>query len=247
MSPTPAKLSRWSVSAIVVLVIHAGLFYWAFFWQPVMNVPELPPAAMVIELAPLPPAAPKPAPPPPPEVRPEEPEPMPKLVEAPKPTITITKPKPKPKPQPKPPKPKPPEPTPPEPDHAPDDAPTAPEAPQISEAPAAPQMSAPSISSAEQNWQSELAAHFKKAMRYPEDARRRGIEGVNRVLLVVDEKGYVVSFEMVSKSVSNSLDRATMQMIRRAQPLPPPPKELLQGGTKSVNAPFVYTLTKGRR
>lgn len=242
MTSTPAKLSRWSVSTIIVLALHAGVFYWAFFWKPVMQLPELPPAAMVIELAPLPPAAPKPAPPPPPEIIPEEPEPMPKLAEAPKPTIAITKPKPKPKPQPKPPQPKPPEP-----DQAPDDTPAAPEAPQVADAPAAPQMSAPSISNAERNWQSELAAHFKKAMRYPADAQRRNIEGVNRVLLVVDAKGYVVSFEMVSKSVSSSLDRATMQMIRRAQPLPPPPPELLEGGTKSVNAPFVYTLTKSRR
>ncbi|HEY6611561.1 MAG TPA: energy transducer TonB, partial [Pseudomonas sp.] len=38
--------------------------------------------------------------------------------------------------------------------------------------------------------------------------------------------------------------RATLQMIRRAQPLPAPPAELLQNGQLEVVAPFVYSLER---
>lgn len=245
MSSTPAKLSRWSVSIIVVLALHAGLFYWAFFWHPTLTPLEIPPAAMVIELEPLPPAAPKPAPPPPPEVKPEEPEPMPKLAEAPKPTIAVTPPKPKPKPQPKPPKPKPPEPKPQEPDQPQEDAPPAPPSPQVADKAAAPlQAPVSTPSQAEISWQSKLLGHLAKYKRYPEDARRRGFEGVNRLRFVVDADGKVLSYSLAGKSGSASLDRATLEMIRRAQPLPKPPPELLNNGSLEIVAPFVYSLDR---
>ena len=113
-----SRTLSWVASLAVVVGLHVGLFLWAMYWQPQAMPVELPPpAAMIVELEPLPPAAPKPAPPPPPEVVPEEPEPQPKIAEAPKPTLAVTPPKPKPKP--KPPKPKPPEPKPPEPQEQP--------------------------------------------------------------------------------------------------------------------------------
>ena len=177
---------------------------------------------------------------------PEEPEPQPKIAEAPKPTLAVTPPKPKPKP--KPPKPKPPEPKPPEPqEQPPEEAPPAPPAPTEAK-PAAPQqapVSAPS--KAEKTWQSELLAHLAKYKKYPEDARRRGLEGVNRLRFVVDANGRVLSYELVGKSSSASLDRATLQMIRRAQPLPKPPAEMLNNGSIEIVAPFVYSLDRGRR
>ncbi|MNF05729.1 Gram-negative bacterial tonB protein [compost metagenome] len=61
---------------------------------------------------------------------------------------------------------------------------------------------------------------------------------------MVDAEGKVISYSLVGKSGSASLDRATLEMIRRAQPLPPPPPELLNNGSLEVVAPFVYSLDR---
>ncbi|MFC5694429.1 energy transducer TonB [Pseudomonas sp. GCM10022186] len=243
MSQGKRKLSQWGVSLVVVLGLHVGLGLWALYWRPQAALIELPPAAMVVELEPLPAPAPKPAPPPPPQVEPE-PEPLPKLVEAPKPKIAIA---PKPKPKPRPPKPKPPEPKPEKPRETESvkESVAAPTAAPSDAKPAAQQQATSSApSDAKPTWQSKLLAHLARYKRYPEDARRRGFEGINRLRFVVDGEGKVISYSLVGKSGSASLDRATLEMIRRAQPLPPPPPELLNNGSLEVVAPFVYSLDR---
>lgn len=249
MSNISRRLS-WLLSLATVIALHLGLFLWALYWQPAMPV-ELPPAAMIVELEPLPALPPPAAPPPPPEEHIEEVlEEQPKLAEAPEAKIVVAKVEPKPKPKPKPkPRPKPPEPKP-EPveepvDQPPSDAPVSASASEST--PAAPQQAMISTpSQAEISWQSLLLSHLAKYKRYPEDARRRGLEGMNKLRFVVDGKGMVQSFALVGKSKSSSLDRATLQMIRRAQPLPPPPAEMLKDGVVEVVAPFIYSLERRR-
>ena len=106
----------------------------------------------------------------------------------------------------------------------------------------APQAGSPAPSSAAPNWQGQLLAHLNRFKRYPDDARRRGQQGVVKLRFVVDGQGQVLSFELAERSASGSLDRATLEMIRRAQPLPAPPAELLQGGRLELVAPVVYSL-----
>lgn len=237
----------WAFSLLVVFGIHALVFVWALFWHATVEPIELPPAAMMIELEPLPAPAPVPTPPPPPRVEPE-PDPLPKLAEAPKPTIAIA---PKPKPKPKPPKPKPPEPKAeqkPQEQESVKETVSAPTTAAPSDAkPAAPQQSMASApSQAKETWQSKLMAHLARFKKYPEDARRRNFEGVNRLRFTVDGEGKVTAYSITGKSGSASLDRATLEMIRRAQPLPPPPPELLTNGVLEVTAPFVYSLDRRR-
>jgi len=103
MITTRHKLTRYGTSLAVVLGVHAVAIAIALHWSAPRTV-QLPPAAMVIDLAPMP-APPPPAPPkvvtPPQPPAPVEELPLPKLAEAPKPTIQVPKPvKPKPKPQP---------------------------------------------------------------------------------------------------------------------------------------------------
>lgn len=240
MSTSKRTLSRYAFSLATVLGLHAGLAFWALFWHPQATPIELPPPAVMIELEPLPPAAPKPAPPPPPVVQ-EQPQPEPKIVEAPKPKIALA-----PKPKPKPPKPKPPKPVEqpkptPEP---PQEAPPAPPA-ETQSKPAAEQLAAVSATSkAKETWQSKLLSHLARYKKYPEDARRRGFEGTTRVRFSVDRDGNVLSIELAGTSGSASLDRATLAMIRRAQPVPKPPAELLDGNSLEVVAPFVYSLDR---
>lgn len=234
---TPARrLPYWALALIVVLGLHVGLYLIAQL-NPKLAVAEPPPAAMIIELEPL--LAPVEPPPPPPQPEPivePEPEPEPKVVEAPKPKIVIAKPKPKPKP--KPPQPKPPE------EIKPPQEP-APVVAARDEKAAAPQKAQTSMpTKAQKSWQSMLLGHLARYKRYPEDARRRGFEGVNRLRFVLDANGKVLSYALVGKSGSASLDRATLEMIRRAQPLPPPPADMLQGGQLEIVAPFVYSLER---
>ncbi|MBV4538695.1 MULTISPECIES: energy transducer TonB [Pseudomonas] len=243
MTKTRHNLARYSGSLAIVLGLHAVAVLLTLNWS-VPQAIELPPAAMMVELAPLP----EPAPPPPPKVAPQPPAPveeppLPKLVEAPKPKIAIAKP-PKPKAKPQPPKPeKKPEPPKDEPpvDQEVADTPPSNAPPQKSAAPAP---SIASNSNALPTWQSDLLRHLAKYKRYPEDARRRGLQGINRLRFVVDAEGKVVSYSLAGGSGSAALDRATLEMIRRAGTVPKPPAELLNNGSIEVVAPFVYSLDK---
>lgn len=238
-------LSLWGVSLLLVLGLHVGLACWALFWRPHTPPVELPPAAMMVELEP----APVKPPPPPPKIEPEpEPEPEPKLVEAPKPTIALAKPKPvvKPKPKPKqekPPEPKPPQPTP---EKAEEDAEPAPT--ERASAPTAAE--APSVSTARQQarqtWQGQLQTQLARFQKYPEAAKRGEKPGIrtNSLRFTVDAEGRVLAYELAERSGNRLIDRATLEMIRKAQPLPKPPPELLNDGTIEIIMPLSYELKR---
>ncbi len=246
MITTRQKLTRYSGSLAVVLGIHAVAILIALNW-PTAKPLELPPQAMMVELAPLP------APPPPPKVvtppqppAPVEELPLPKLAEAPKPTISVPKPI-KPKAKPKPPKPE--KPIEPPKDLTPDekvsDTPPT-DAPEQKSAAPAPGPSMQQLA-AKESWQSTLLAHLGKYKKYPPAAQSRGKEGLNRLRFVVDAEGKVLSYELVGRSGNADLDRATLEMIRRAQPLPKPPADMLTNGSIEIVAPFVYSIDRRRR
>jgi protein TonB len=249
MITTRHKLTRYGGSLAVVLGVHALAIALALNWTSRPPI-ELPPQAMMVELAPVP-APPPPAPPkvitPPQPPAPVEELPIPKLAEVPKAEITVPKPvKPKPKPQPPKPvekKPEPPKEKPSE--EKPSEAqPT--QAPSEKSAQPAPGPS-PAQQAAKASWQGTLLAHLAKYKKYPQSAQARGKEGLNRLRFVVDGEGNVLSFELVGRSGNADLDRATLEMIRRAQPLPKPPADMLTNGAIEIVAPFVYSLEKRRR
>ncbi|MDU8359981.1 energy transducer TonB [Pseudomonas syringae group sp. J309-1] len=246
MISTRQKLTRYSGSLLLVLAVHAIAIVVALRW-PASQAIELPPAAMMVELAP----EPEPAPPPPPQVvqPPQPPAPeeeiIPKVAEVEKAEIAVPKPVVKPKPKPQPPKPvKKPEPPKDLPaDEKQIDTPPTTAKVEKSAAPTPPSQPAPP-SNALPTWQGDLLKHLAKFKKYPEDARRRGMQGVARLRFVVDADGNVLSYSIAGSSGSPSLDRATMEMIRRAQPLPKPPAETLNNGTIEILAPFVYSLDR---
>jgi len=261
MSEQLRTLPRWGLCLLLVLALHVGVALWALYWQPESKPIELapPPPAMMVALAPAaaPAAAAAVAPPPPPEpVAPPEPVVQPKPIEAPKPKLALPPPKPKPKPKPQPPKPKP-KPKPvqksePKPAQKPEQPSVAKAAPAQDSTPAASnaaqnakpasQAGSPESSNALPSWQGILRAHLSRYKRYPAEARRRGDEGTVTLRFKIDAQGRLLSYELVHRSGRTALDKATLQMIRRAEPLPPPPPELLTNGTLEVVAPFAYTL-----
>lgn len=179
-------------------------------------------------------ATPKPQPLPPPKPEPVKPKPKPEPV--------------KPKPQPKVVKPKPAPP-------APSKAPVTRSAPEVSEqlpaAEPAGQLptsemgqqarseqagprgaggtdggAASGITAAQLDYFSQLAAALNQHKRYPYPAKRARHEGIVKLRFVIEKDGTVTQYEIADSSGYPLLDNATIEMVKRASPLPPIPAHL---------------------
>jgi periplasmic protein TonB len=200
--------------------------------------PAPPPPEPVVEPPPEPPPPDpvvEPPPPPDPVVEPPPPEPPPVVepeVALPKPPPDQPKPKPEtPKPEtakPKPEKAKPAKPKPPRPVAA--AQPTQPTAPPV--AAPAPVAAAPAPSTAPSrvspSWQGRVLSHLERYKRYPRAAQARRQEGVAQVRFTIDREGRVLAASLDSSAGHTLLDEETLEMVRRASPLPPPPGEMTQ-------------------
>lgn len=248
MTPAGKNVCRYAGGLAVVLGVHAAVIIIALNW-PAPKPMELPPAAMMVELPPLPEP---PAPPPPPKVAqpqppvPVEEPPLPKLAEAPAPKIAVPKPvKPKVKPQPKPEEKKP-EPPKEVPQEVAKTAPTESEK-QAAPKPQAPQPPAPPADSqAKRTWQSDLLQHLAKYKKYPYLAKVRRNEGTVVLEFTLDSDGKLLGASLAMSSGSSLLDEAALTQVRNASPMPKPPAEMLSGGTVKLKAPFNFNLINAR-
>ncbi|MBO9489686.1 energy transducer TonB [Endozoicomonas sp. G2_1] len=75
------------------------------------------------------------------------------------------------------------------------------------------------------DWQSILLAHLERRKRYPSQAKMRGQQGSPWVKFTLDRQGKVLSVELHKSSGFNALDREVVALVKRAQPLPIPPKD----------------------
>ena len=73
------------------------------------------------------------------------------------------------------------------------------------------------------SWQKTVVMHINKHKRYPSAARSRGIEGDAMVRFLLDRSGQVTGVEVVKTSGSSLLDAESVELLRRAAPLPRPP------------------------
>jgi protein TonB len=76
------------------------------------------------------------------------------------------------------------------------------------------------------SWKRKLAVHLQRNKRYPAEAQARRERGTAKVSFVVDRQGHVVSSTLVQGSGSAALDRETLELLRRAEPLPAPPADV---------------------
>jgi protein TonB len=90
-------------------------------------------------------------------------------------------------------------------------------------------------------WKSLLVSHLERSKHYPSEARARGEQGVAQLAFSVDRRGGVHNAHIVRGSGSEMLDRETLAMVERAQPLPPPPPEL-PGTQISIVVPIRYNI-----
>jgi protein TonB len=91
------------------------------------------------------------------------------------------------------------------------------------------------------NWQSRLVAWLERYKRYPAEAQARGEHGVAQLAFSVDRSGGVHHARILRGSGSTALDRATLALIARAQPLPPPPPEI-RGAQIAIVVPIRYNI-----
>ncbi|HVI51869.1 MAG TPA: TonB family protein [Candidatus Sulfotelmatobacter sp.] len=234
----------WSTSALAVAALHGAALALAVLWSPAVDeATPPPPAAMMIELAPLPTNT---APPSEkaPGIEQEAARPVERKIEdQPKPDTLVKKaevalPKPKPKPAVKPPDNVPPALKPVEQTTAPS-ADAALEKPKM-EAPA-PGASAAPPSNAVPTWQGALRAQLERFKRYPAAAQFRRQEGVAYVRFALNRDGKVLWSRLEKSSGHDKLDEESLALVERAQPLPPPPAEM-PGDAIEIVAPIQFFL-----
>lgn len=123
---------------------------------------------------------------------------------------------------------------------------TAPQA--IETAKEAERSTAPAIGTGESRqrvrttWQKELTAHLNKHKRYPTDRSQQTAAIV--VGFVLDRTGHVISTSIVKGSGDKSFDDAALAMLRRSDPVPPPPPLVADEGL-TFTVPVIFRV-KGR-
>ena len=103
----------------------------------------------------------------------------------------------------------------------------------------APSPGAVAQSNALPSWRSALVARLERNKRYPPDAG--GVRGVAVLAFNIDRSGAVHNARIAKSSGSPALDRETLALATRAQPLPPPPAEL-SGAQIPVSVPLRYNM-----
>ncbi|MBV1829279.1 TonB family protein [Komagataeibacter melomenusus] len=250
---------RWGLSFLAVLAVNGGAVWWIMrLPPPVMAVPEPPPAAIAIDMAPEPVSTPTPPTDAPIGPKQTQSIPDPAPVEPPKITAPPSPAPNPPVPVPKPEKPrkivKKSKPVPmlkkPIPDRTPPAEATT--APPSSEAPPAPTQAAPAPGSSSAHashdpvtWQGALLAQLEKFKRYPSDAMADHQEGVPTVTFSMDRKGHVLSVTLASSSGHALLDQEAIALPKRAQPLPIPP-DSVAGDPITLTVPVEFYIHPDR-
>ncbi len=91
------------------------------------------------------------------------------------------------------------------------------------------------------NWKSALVSRLERFKRYPPQAQTRGERGVAQLAFSIDRSGGVHDARIVRSSGSHLLDEATLDLLKRAAPLPPPPSELA-GAQIAIQVPIRYDI-----
>lgn len=93
------------------------------------------------------------------------------------------------------------------------------------------------------SWQGRLLAHLERHKRYPDSARFRRQQGVAGVAFSMDRQGRLLAVRLRTSSGVESLDEESLELLRRAQPLPPPPPEV-EGERLDLVVPVEFFLSR---
>lgn len=250
---TAAMTLRWALAGLTAIALHAGGIWLALNWPHPAEAMGDPPAAIMMELAPL-------------AVSPEIPQqdiaPGPQMVEAEeqpeKPIEEKVEPQPETPPEPPieteikppempkiekaevvlPPKVEPPKPKP-KPKKKKQKAAPRTTAPPSSQAQRADRAAAPAEGMASSmspaSWKGALMAHLNRHKRFPAGAGT----GVVSVAFTIDRAGRVLSSRLVRSSGDAALDAEAVSLPRRANPVPAPPPNI-GGGSITLAVPIRF-------
>lgn len=87
-----------------------------------------------------------------------------------------------------------------------------------------------------------ISAWIDKFKVYPEEARSSGIQGKGIVRIRIDRKGNVRFVTLDESTGSDMLDRAVMEMIHDANPLPPVPDDYKSGDLFEFKIPISFKM-----
>ena len=251
-----SEVRRWSLSAIAIVLIHAGLIALALLWYarpipvgttidaiavefaPASSAPEI----REQDIAPGPEMQEADAPPPEPPKQEQAIESIPPAPVQPDPAV-VAPPMLELRPRIEPDKPKPVEA---QPTKKPDRQPPAPRTtappkaarvgPEINST-----ASGASAAAAAADYGARLAQHLQRFKQYPAASRAAGEQGTARLSFTVSRSGGVLSARLAGSSGSGALDAETLALIRRAQPLPAFPPEMREA-SRSFTVPIRYSL-----
>jgi protein TonB len=91
-------------------------------------------------------------------------------------------------------------------------------------------------------WQKELVAHLDKHKRYPTQRSQKSAEIL--VSFVLDRMGHVLSITIAKGSGDAAFDEAALAMVRKSDPVPPPPPLIADEGL-NFTLPVIFKV-KGR-
>ena len=104
----------------------------------------------------------------------------------------------------------------------------------------APSLQSASLGSTAEDWQSKVLAHIARFKNYPTDAQDNGWQGTSVLCFTLTRSGIVTTVEIVKSSGHADLDAAAMATVRRASPLPPPP-ETVPGEPITLTLPLQFS------
>lgn len=90
-------------------------------------------------------------------------------------------------------------------------------------------------------WQARVSAWLNRHKRYPSGAKRKGEEGTVQVAFTIDPRGRITSSRVSRSSGNPEFDKAALDMLRRASPVPAPPKEIAKP-SMPISVPVVFNL-----
>lgn len=99
---------------------------------------------------------------------------------------------------------------------------------------------------ARQSYLAEVLARIARHKRYPREARHDGVTGVVTVTFTITANGTVLTQQVSGSSGDHRLDRAALDMLLRASPLPPIPRDM---GVASLELtlPVEFSLNQKRK
>jgi protein TonB len=88
-----------------------------------------------------------------------------------------------------------------------------------------------------------VVAWIEKHKRYPDNARRRGLEGRPSMRFRIDRNGQVLSSDLHHATGQQLLDKAAIETITRANPFPPMPPELTDDSIEFI-VPIEFSMRR---